>query len=208
MSSDHAPATFVFGVLGGIASGKSTVAAMLAGESGRVVAADQIAHEELASREGSGRLVERFGPEALDGAGKPDRSFLADRIFRDPKQRTWLESWIHPRVRARISGDLAQARAAGVPRVVLDVPLLLENDAEHNYGAKCDALVFIDVSDAERDRRAVTSRGWTSGEVARREGAQLPLGKKRSAADFVVSGEVSLTDLAQAIDRILDQVGC
>lgn len=201
------PTPMIFGVLGGIASGKSTVAAMLAGETGRVLSADQLAHEVLGSPEGCARLVERYGLDALED-GQPDRAHLASRIFADPEERTWLESWIHPAVRARIFSDLTQARAAQVPRVVLDVPLLLESDAETGYRAVCDVLVFVEVSDAERDRRAVASRGWASGEVARREGAQLPVGEKRSAADFVVSGEVSLSDLAASIDAILLQLGC
>lgn len=198
----------VFGVLGGIASGKSTVAAMLAGEAGLVLSADALAHAALASPEGCAQLVQRYGEGALEEGGGPDRAYLAKRVFADPGERTWLESWIHPAVRARISADLTRARAARVPRVVLDVPLLLESDERSGYRAECDVLVFVEVSDAERDRRAVASRGWAPGEVARREGAQLPIGEKRSAADFVVSGEVSLTELASRIDAILGQLGC
>lgn len=194
-------------MLGGIASGKSTVAAMLAGDAGLVLSADRLAHEVLGSDAGCARLLQRYGPEALEG-GRPDRAYLSARVFADPDERTWLESWIHPAVRARISADLTRARAARVPRVVLDVPLLLESDEQSGYRAECDVLVFVEVSDAERDRRAVASRGWAPGEVARREGAQLPIGEKRSAADFVVSGEVSLPELARGIDAILDQLGC
>ncbi|MFT7678543.1 MAG: dephospho-CoA kinase [Planctomycetota bacterium] len=197
----------VLGVLGGVAAGKSTVAAFLAGEKGRILSADAIAREVLESTEGCAALVERYGPGALDEQGIPDRVALAARIFGEPVERTWLESWTHPRVRARILADLDQARRAGVPRVVLDVPLLMENDPQHHLMAECDHLVFVEVSDAERDRRAVASRGWEPGEVARREAAQLPLDTKRSRADFVIAGEVSLTELAHAIDAILRELG-
>lgn len=207
MPSPSQPPTLVFGVLGGVAAGKSTVAALLAGENGQILAADTIAREILESPEGCQALLERYGPLALDEQGVPNRPALAARIFEEPLERSWLESWTHPRVRARILSDLDQARRAGVPRVVLDVPLLMENDPQHHLMAECDHFVFVEVSDAERDRRAVASRGWAPGEVARREAVQLPLDIKRSKADFVIAGEVSLTELAQGIDKILRRLG-
>lgn len=198
-------APVVLGVLGGIASGKSAVAARLAGPDGRVVSADALAHEALA--ELASQVEAELGPGLLDAEGRVDRAALAGRVFDDPEARARLEGWIHPRVRARILAVLAEAEEQGVPRVVLDVPLLLENDAQHGLVARCHHLVFVDAPPAERDRRAVERRGWQPGEVQRREATQLPLDTKRARADFVVENTGTLEELDAAVDRVLAEAG-
>ena len=199
----------MIGVLGGIASGKSEVARRLAGPDGLVLSADAMAHEVLASDELRGRLVERFGPRVLDAQGQPDRAFLAERVFGPGGEadRKALEGWTHPLVRARIMARLEQARAERVPRVVLDVPLLLEHDAEHGFARACDALVFVEVGLAERERRARAARGWERGELTRREAAQLPLAEKRRRAAFHLSNQKSLSELDREVERVLREIG-
>src|SRR6185503_16340812 len=122
--------TLVLGVLGGIASGKSAAARLLAGPDGVVISADELAREALDSPAVLARVRERFGDQAVGPDGRADRGFIARIVF-DPERgraaRSELEGWTHPLVRARIAERLSAARAAGVPRVVLDVPLLLEN---------------------------------------------------------------------------------
>jgi dephospho-CoA kinase len=203
-------ATLVLGVLGGIGSGKSLAARTLAGPKGRVLSADAIVHEVLRTEELAGLVRTRFGPECLGLDGYPDRQRLAERIFASGEGaalRRELECWTHPRVRDRIKSDLGEARARGVPRVVLDVPLLLENDHEHGLVAHCDALVFVDARLAERDERARASRGWPSGEVARREALQLPLAEKRRRAQFVIENHGSIADLERAAREVLKRLG-
>jgi dephospho-CoA kinase len=207
-TGEPAPATRVLGVLGGICSGKSLVARLLAGPDGRVVTADREAHAVLASDAGVAFLRERFGDDVLLPDGTPDRAALAGLVFApdDPaaaERRAALEGFTHPLVRARILAALDEARAARVPRVVLDVPLLLENDAQHGFVALCDALVFVDVEDAERERRARRDRGWPPGEVARREAAQLPLAEKRRRADHVLSNHGTVEDLERSARELL-----
>ncbi len=204
-SPPPSPPPLVLGVLGGIASGKSYVARALAGPSGRVIQADLLAHEALASPEGAAFVAERFGSEALGPDGLPDRTRLGRIAFEsgDPEAGRAalraLEDWIHPRVRARILALLEEARAAGARPVVLDVPLLLENDAQHGLARACDVLIFVDTAAADREARAVERRGWSSGEVARREAAQLPLEEKRRRADHVLSNHGTLAELDAAI---------
>ena len=135
------------------------------------------------------------------------RAYLARAVF-DPAHgaaelRSELESWTHPLVRDRIRERLSAARASGVPRVVLDVPLLLENDAQHGLARLCDALVFVDVRDDERERRAERERGWSRGEVARREAAQLPLLEKKKRAHHIIENDRGLVELEQAVARLL-----
>jgi dephospho-CoA kinase len=197
--------TRVIGVLGGIASGKSAVARLLAGPEGIVLSADELAREALESPAVLERVRQRFGPAAIGPDGRPDRAYLARAVFAPgtgAALRAELESWTHPLVRDRIRARSSQARAAGVPRIVLDVPLLLENDAQHGLARLCDVLVFVDASDDERDRRAQLERGWQSGEVARREAAQFPLHAKKQRAHHVIRNDRSLAELEQAVARL------
>jgi dephospho-CoA kinase len=198
----------VIGVLGGIASGKSLAARMLAGSDGELIDADELARAELDSPAGREFVARRFGPALVAPDGSPDRAKLAELAFGDRggRARADLEGWIHPRVRARIWARLEDAARAG-RRAVLDVPLLLENDQAHGLARRCTALVFVDADAALRARRAEQARGWRPGELARREAAQMPLAAKRARAAFVLDNHGSPADLerqvASALARIL-----
>jgi dephospho-CoA kinase len=192
----------VIGVLGGIASGKSAVARMLAGERGVVIDADALAREALESAEVVARIRAELGPELIGEDGRPDREAVARRVFGSPEARKRLEGWIHPLVRERIRAGLAEARSAGRSPAVLDVPLLLENDAQHGLAGLCDFLVFVDADPALRERRAVERRSWKPGEVARRERTQMPLAEKRAKARYVIENDAGLDELAAAVARV------
>ena len=197
--SSRPGATRVFGVLGGIASGKSIVSEALAGPDGIVLNADRIAHEVLDSPEVLDRLRERFGERIITREGRTDRPALAGIIFADAAARKAVEDWIHPAVRAKLHAGLEDARRRGVPRVVLDVPLLLEHAEKHGLVDHCDFLVFVDAPADVRDRRAVETRGWEPGEVARRESTQLPLETKRDRADMTIRNDGDRSDLDEAV---------
>jgi dephospho-CoA kinase len=205
-SEADAPApTLVVGVLGGIASGKSAVARALAQPDGIVIAADELAHAALDSPAVLAKVRERFGAASISPDGRADRAALARAVFdpvHGPALRSELESWTHPLVRDRIIALSSEARASGVPRVVLDVPLLLENDAQHGLARLCDVLVFVDAPLVERERRAQRERGWPRGEVQRREAAQLPLAEKKKRAHHVIENDRGLAELAHAVDRV------
>ena len=193
----------VIGVLGGIASGKSLVARLLVAPDGFVISADEIAHEVLASDAVTERVRAEFGDALLGTDGRPDRAALGRLVFADPAAREKLEGWTHPAVRARIGARLEEARRANVTRVALDVPLLLENDDQHGLARVCEALVFVESDAQERERRAVQSRGWEPGEVARREAFQMPLEEKRERADYIVSNTGTLDELKHAVAEVL-----
>lgn len=204
MSASHPP--LVLGLAGGVASGKSAVAALLAGAEGRVLAADALAHEVLDGPEVAARVAERFGPGVLGPDGRPDRAALGALVFEDDAARAALEGWIHPGVRARILAELEDAARQGCPVVVLDVPLLFENDAQHGLVARCDAVLFVESPSAEREARAVAHRGWSPGEVARREAAQLPLAEKRARCTHVVHNGAGLDELEVEVARVLAEL--
>ena len=206
LKAQKRPSGAVIGVLGGIASGKSFVARHLAGDRGLVIDADLLAHEVLKSQELTELVTEAFGSGALGEDGRPDRGALAQRVFDDPAARAQLEGWIHPRVRAKIQVALDEAAAQEIGPVVLDVPLLLENDAEHGLVAKCDHLVFIESDLEARDQRAVLSREWSPGEVARREQSQHSLADKKARADYTIENRGSLDELDQSVRALREQL--
>ena len=201
---DPAP-SLVIGLSGGIASGKSAVARLLAGEHGVVIDADRLAHEALASEEVRALVRERFGAQVFDAEGAVDRAALAREVFSHPDQRAVLEGWIHPRVRVSMTRRLEESRARNVPRIVLDVPLLFENDDQHQLTRECDVLVFVDASKETRAARVAENRGWERDELSRREACQASLDEKRKRSDHVIQNDGDLEQLEAAVRR-LDQV--
>ncbi len=179
------------------------MARLLAGKSGLVLDADELVAELFTRKEFRQRVAEAFGPGVISADGRIDRAALARAVFADQAARSLLESWTHPPVRAELRARLEAARKAGVPRVVLDVPLLLENDREHRLGAECDTLIFVDSEAQLRDARAILSRGWRSGEVARREALQLPLAEKRARAQHVIVNDTGRAQLESAVADVL-----
>src|SRR5689334_7151760 len=199
--------TRVLGVLGGIASGKSAVARMLAGPDGVLVDADEEARRVLEEPAVRAELRRAFGPETFLPDGSPDRAKLAARVFASRADRERLEALTHPRIRDRIRRAIESALERGVPRIVLDVPLLVENEAQHGLLARCHELWFVDARPELRDARARLARGWQAGEVERRERHQLPLAEKRALADVVITNEGTVAELEAAVRRTLAERG-
>lgn len=188
------------GLTGGIASGKSAVAKVLAEQGAVVLDADRAAHEVIQEPEVVAALVERWGSGVLTADGKVDRSQLAERVFAAGEAATagrkFLEGLVHPRVRQRLSAELERQATAGATVAVLDVPLLLEA----GWREMCDLVLFVDSPQAARQARAA-ERGWDPDELAQREAAQLPITEKRRLADAVIDNDQGLDELrAQALD--------
>ncbi|TWT89629.1 Dephospho-CoA kinase [Pseudobythopirellula maris] len=197
------------GLTGGVASGKSTAARLIAeqaagqgassGEAARLVLnADEIAHRVLDEPEVVAALIERWGDGVRRRDGTLDRRAIGDRVFGDrptaEADRRALEALIHPRVRKRLMELREGLASQGAPAVVLDIPLLLEK----GWDDDCDLVVFIEVPQDERRRRAA-ERGWGPDELDRRESAQLSLEEKRSRSDAVIAGGDSIEALSAAV---------
>lgn len=193
----------IFGLIGGIASGKSFVAALLAERGAVVLDADRYAHAVLDEPEVRAALIERWGAGIEMADGSLDRGEIAQRVFGETEQavaeRQFLEGLIHPRVRERLREELQAARERGAPAAVLDIPLLIEA----HWADECDAVLFVDTPAGVRQARAA-ERGWTPEELARREAAQTPVEVKRAGAAAVIPGTdegAARTAVAEAWDR-------
>ena len=196
-ASPFAPARpIVLGLVGGVASGKSTVAALFAAHGLRHIDAD--AHARAASSdpevlaEVRSRLGERF---VVDD--QLDRPAIGQLVFSDPAAKQALEEILHPRVRARIVAELEEAAAAGCSSL-LDVPLLFEA----GLWESCDHVVFVDAPDEVRRARAA-SRGWAEDELERRERNQLPIEEKRARAHATVDNGGALEETRAAVAELL-----
>lgn len=193
----------VFGLVGGIASGKSAVADFFRDHGAVVLDADQVAHQVLRRPEIVDQLVARWGA-AVAPEGEPDRGRIAEIVFGPsptaPTDLQWLESLIHPRVHEELLRQLSENRSRGVRFAVLDVPLLLERGWQQH----CDHVLFIDTPDAIRRSRAAR-RGWDDAELADREARQWPLDRKRAAADAVIDNSGSLAELHERLQPWLSR---
>lgn len=186
----------VIGLVGGIASGKSTVAALFMEERGAVhVDADAIARRVVTRPEVRKALADRF-PGAVGADGKLDRRELARIVFNDAPALADLERITHPPIRRAVRSALARADA---PLVLLDAALLQETGAD----ALCDAVVYVACPARQRRARAVRDRGWTEAEHRAREARQWSCRRKRARADFVVDNSGDRTRTRRDVRRIL-----
>lgn len=177
----------VIGIVGGIGSGKSTIAREIEAIRPRLrrLSADPIGHEVLRNAEVKSRIEAIFGSQVFDAHGEVDRSALAERVFGTDREteRKRLEEIVHPAIRERIAAHLEEwSRTGEVDAVVLDAAVLLEA----GWQSLCDAVVYVDVEAAERFRRVAESRHWSREEFSRRESSQMPLEEKQRRSHKLV----------------------
>ena len=189
----------VIGLLGGIAAGKSFVAALFAERGLRVIDADRLALEVMAAPEVQAEIRRRF-PGVTGPGGELDREKLAEVVFSDPLARKDLEAITHPPVRSRILAAMAKARDSGVS-MVLDIPLLMEGGLIE----ECDVCVFVDSADETRQRRAA-ERGWDAGELERREATQASLDDKRDRCRFAVQNDGDAAATREQVAAVCEAV--
>jgi dephospho-CoA kinase len=194
------PAKQVIGVLGGIGSGKSQVAAALARYGGRVINADLLGHEALRQPEIRQRIVERWGKELLDEQGQIVRRRVAAIVFRDSAELRALEEIVHPWIGQAIREEIARNQADPAARfTVLDAAVMLEA----GWHSVCQRLLFVDVPREVRWQRLAQQRGWTPKQVQQRENAQLPLTEKAARADHVLDNSGTPEQLERQVRRLL-----
>lgn len=193
----------VIGLMGGIGSGKTTVARMLSESGAKLVDADAISAELRKTPEIRQAIRDRWGDAVFDANRELDRSKLAAIVFNDPQELAALEEIMHPRVVEQIEREVVACRAGDGPATcAIDAPLLLES----GLARLCDATIFVECDRGTRARRLIGSRGWAPAEIERREAHQQPLTRKREMADFVVVNDGDLAASRKQIERIIAQI--
>jgi dephospho-CoA kinase len=185
------------GLTGGVASGKSTVSAMLDELGAVVIDADVLAREAVApGTDGLREVVEAFGPEVLTDAGELDRPAMGAIVFADAEKRRILEGIIHPRVRAR--GAEIEAAAGRDDVVVHDIPLL----AETGQAASFDVVIVVDVPTETQVQRMVELRGMTQEDAEARVAAQASREERLAIATHVVDNTGTLEELRRRVTEV------
>jgi len=183
------------GLTGGIGSGKSTVATLLAARGAVVVDADRIAREVLEpGTPGLSAVVTEFGPGVLTADGALDRAALAAIVFSDDDARRRLDGLVHPLVRHR-TAELVQAAPPDAV-VVNDVPLLVETGQAGSYD-----LVLVVEADLETRVARLVDRGLTEADARARIVAQATDDQRRSVADVVLDNSGTPEELAAQVER-------
>lgn len=189
---------FVIGLTGGIACGKSTVAAILRDLGARVVDADEVAREVMAP--GSpvlARVAERFGRQVLRGDGSLDRQRLAEIVFRDRQALADLNAITHPPILEVIRGRIEEARRQGVGVLVVDAPLLLEAGMQ----GMVDEVWVVTCTRDQQIERLCRRTGLSPREAEARMRAQMPPEEKARRADRVIPNAGTLAQLRAEVER-------
>jgi dephospho-CoA kinase len=192
------------GLTGGLASGKSTVAALLRKRGAHVFDADEIV-SELYAPGGPGEAAARelFGEDVVGPDGTIERARIARLVFGDPAKRHALEARIHPMVAAEIERRFARAEEAGARVAVAEASQLLEAATEERY----DRVVVVVAPEEERVRRW-SEKGGDAEDARRRISAQISPDAARIRADDVLVNDGSLADLARKVEALYaDWVG-
>jgi dephospho-CoA kinase len=183
------------GLTGGIGSGKSTVAALLAERGARVVDADRIAREVVApGTPGLAAVVAEFGEGVVGPDGSLDRPALAAVVFADSAARGRLDGIVHPLVRARAAEAIATAPSDAV--VVQDVPLLVETGQAGSY----DLVLVVETDEEVRVGRLV-ERGLSAEDARARIASQATDDQRRAVADVVLRNDGDRAALAAQVER-------
>lgn len=186
----------VIGLTGGIASGKSTVARLLAARGVPVIDADQLARDAvLPGTPALAAIVELFGPGVLQEDGLLDRQALGAMVFADPPLRRRLEAILHPAIRSLAEERLAELRNGGVAVAVYMAPLLVEAGATD----RVDEIWVVYVDRETQIARVMARDGLNREEAGQRLAAQMPMEDKATHGRIVIDNRGDEAELEKAV---------
>ena len=187
-------------ITGSIASGKSTVVNLLKERGFSVIDADLIAHEqlEICKRE----IVEVFGEQILDEAGKIDRKKLGAIVFNEPKKLKNLEQILHPKIKAEILSKASQLESLGQVYFV-DIPLFFEKKERY---AEFKNVAVIYAPKELLLSRLMSRNGLSLNEAKARVGLQMDIEQKRKMAKFVIDNSSDMEHLKLELEKFLKQI--
>lgn len=192
----------IYAVVGGIASGKSTVSRMLAARGGAIVDADRLGHQALRQPRVARELSRRFGADILGADGSVDRRTLGRCVFGKPTRLRALNDIVHPEIGRRVRRRLAALARRGVPYVVLDAALFLDVD----LGVDVDAVVAVTAPRAVRRQRLLARDALSRAECEARLDSQPRLGVWTRQADFRIDTRGSQSQVEERVRELWPQL--
>lgn len=190
----------IIGLTGSIASGKSTVAAMMRGYGLPIVDADQVARDVV--KPGSptlAKIVTAFGDKALLADGSMDRGYVGQLIFHEPAKRNTLNDIIHPAIREEMLRQRDEYVTNGYKHVVMDIPLLFESKLQHYV----EKILVVSVKEDIQLARLMARNDLTEEDALARIRSQLPMSVKEAGADAVIYNNGSEAQAASQLATIL-----
>ena len=190
----------IIGLIGGIGSGKTAVAAEFARLGAAVISGDQLGHEALRQPEIRAKVIERFGAEIAKENSDIDRRKLGAIVFGNVSQLRELEKIVFPWIENGLAEQVAAAQHdPAVTLIVVDAAVMLEAGWE-KY---CDKIIFVDAPKEQRLARLRMQRRWTEKEVEARSVTQMSLKEKSARADATIDNSGLPADSAVQINQLL-----
>lgn len=194
------------GLTGGIGSGKSTVAALLAQHGATVIDADAISRSTTAAGGSAvAAIAAVFGPQAVDAQGAMNRPWVRELVFRNSQAKQQLEAIIHPLVGQAIAQQVECAQVAGAACIVLDIPLLVESA---HWRTHLQRILVVDCQETTQIQRVQARSGMTAAEVERIIRAQASRAQRLACADVIlVNDAINLSELALQVQQLSQHFG-
>ncbi|HRI65405.1 MAG TPA: dephospho-CoA kinase [Polyangium sp.] len=194
---------FLFGLTGGIACGKSTVAGRFRDAGITVIDADQVARQAVApGTSGLTEIIKAFGNEVLRPDGTLDRAKLATIVFHDDEKRKTLNRILHPRIAGRTMQMGQELASRGEPFACYEAALLVENRAADMFRP----LVVVIAPEALQIARVMKRDGLSEEDARARISSQMPIAEKAAAADFVIDTSGTLDDTLRQADDVITKI--
>jgi dephospho-CoA kinase len=188
----------LIGLTGGIATGKSTVARILAARGATIIDADELAREVVQpGRPAYDDVVSHFGTEVLARDGTLDRSRLGVIVFANASARRDLERITHGHIAELMQQRIADAIARDAPVVVVDIPLLFEAGREGMF----EGVLLVYAPMAVQVQRLLQRDSLSAHEASQRIAAQLPIEEKRERATWVIDNSGDEAETQRQVER-------
>lgn len=194
---------FLFGLTGGIACGKSTVAGRFRDAGITVIDADQIARQAVApGTSGLAEIIKHFGSDVLRPDGTLDRAKLGVLVFGDAEKRKIVNRILHPRIAARTMQTGQELASRGEPFACYEAALLVENGAADTFRP----LVVVVAPEETQITRIITRDRLSEADAKARIAAQMPVNEKAAVADYVIDTGGTMDDTYRQADDVIAKI--
>ncbi len=194
--------TYVLGLTGGIATGKSTVSRIFLQFGFPVIDSDLIARQVVEpNTDGLKKIVKEFSEDVLYSDGSLDRKKLGELIFSDADKRVLLDELLDAEIRKMIKTAVQEKKSQAVPLVVVDIPLLFEAD----YQDEVDQVMLVYLPEFLQEQRLMERNKLSKKAAIKRMNSQISIEAKKARADFVIDNSGSIEETKEQVKKWLDQ---